>query len=515
MKNIKLYLNKLIYFFSKAIYKLLQNNYIYKLFIVINNLLKLLEIIIDEISWDLSLLEDNYNKLKSQLKELGIIRNLFLIFLLILGILPVFIFIYILFYFIKYIIKYLFLIIDYCISDNNYYISDDYLVYLEFKSKVFFFFDWLPKIIVTIYKFLFKSKWTSYFLKLLINYLVNKKNEYMIRFLKRFDYFILIYLPKKFYDFKDKADSEYKIYIILSYYKIKKKLLITYPWYIKIFFFRLYRKIYKIYYINVYKKIFLLYLRYYLKNYYRYKILKLKWDKLYWKIYYFIRIRYIKIKFTLIWFFKLFIWTTAFTMTIEAFFVLNKSRLRAYSIYIFMHFYYSIAYIFISKFNNILINILKIDRFFYLILFYIKSWIFEKLNNIYNTRFYIMIGIMHHLFIWSYLIFLNTYFWIDFKQESYFLEFGDASQSWWNLQLYAIVIKFFTKAYVTIPGTFWHTLKWKKLIWVARYYYWYIGNFKIKSYDISYFIWHYWILRKPQDKKIPDVEPNILQYLRR
>lgn len=504
MKLLKLYFNKLIYFFYRIVFKLLEYVFILKLIILFNNFLRFLEILIYEISLDLEQLYINYNKLKISLKKLGIIKNLLLIFLLILGILPVILFIYVLFYFFKYFFKYLFFILDFFISEDN-------SLYLLIKNYLDLFFEIIPKFILKIYFFLFRSNWTAYFIKLIVEYLRKKKNKLVNYILKKIDYFVLIYLPEKFYNFKDKAEGEYKLFIILLYYKCKKRILITYPWYIKIFFSRLY----KIPYNYIYWKIYPKYLKYYLRNHYRYKLLNLKWDRVYWILYYFIRYRYIKIKFTSIWFFKLFIWTTAFPMTLEAFYLLNMSRFRSYFFYIFKHIYYNITYTVISRLYIFISNLFKIDVHFYMFLFHIKCWLYMKIQDIYDKRFYALLSIAYHFFIWSYIVILKTYFWIDFQQEIYFMEFGDRSQSWWNLQLYAIVIRFFTKAHVTRPGTFWHTLKWQKIIWKIRYYYWYFGNFKLKFKDISYFVWHHWILRKPQNKKIPDVEPNILQYLRR
>lgn len=481
MKKIKLFFNKLIYKIYKINYVLLNNNnYYFKLFKIIIYSKINLEVLIYEINWDINTFLLNYSKLIIKLKNLGIINFLILLFFTILGVIPFIIFIYILFYLIKYIFKYILLIIDFILPDDS-------IKYNRIKNLIYKFFDTVPVILNKIYKFLFKSNWTFFFLKIILNYLKKKKNKIMSYIFKKFDYFVLIYLPKLFYKYKDKVTDDYRIFIIISFYKIKKKILITWPWRVKLYFIKIYKKIY----LRIYKK-------YFLWPYLKYQLLKLKFKKIYIKIYYYIRFKYTYIKYNLIWLLKVFIKSEACTMTIHAFFKLNYFRIRAYTIYILMHIYYSIGYSIIFNIYDLRTKIYKRKIYINRYIFLYICWYREKIKYIPSLRFCIYLAMAYHLFIWWVIVLLKTHFWIDFKDECYFLEYGDRSQSWWNLQLYAIVVKFFSKAFIT--NLFFHTLDWKNIIYIARYYFWWFSNFKIFASDFSSYTWDHIILRKPFKK---------------
>lgn len=481
MQKIQLFLNKLKYKIYRINYNLFKNyNFFIKLLISINFLIKLFEILVYEIHWDISILLLNYNKFLLKVRNLGFINFLLLLFFFILGIIPIIFFIYILFYVIKYIFKYIFLILDYIYCD-------DYILYTKIKYNIFYFFDKVPIILNKFYKFLFKSNWTFYFFNIILNYIKKIKNKLLSYFFKKIDYFLLIYLPKLFYKYKDKVTDDYRIFIIISYYKIKKKILIIWPWRIKLYFIKIYKKIY----LRIYKK-------FYIYPNFKYQLIKLKYEKIYIKIYYYIRYKYTYIKYNLIWFLKVFIKSEACTMTIHAFFKLNYFRFRAYIIYISMHVYYSVGYLIIYNLYNLRTKIFKKKIYIYKGIYILKCRYTEKIKYIYSFRFCTYLAIVYHLFIWWVIVLLKTHFWIDFKDECYFLEYGDRSQSWWNLQLYAIVVKFFSKAYIT--NLFLHILDWKNIIYVARYYFWWFGNFKIFIYDILQYTWDHIILRKPFKK---------------
>jgi hypothetical protein len=481
MQKIKLYFNILNYKLKKIIYNLLTNyKIIYNFFITIKKLYIILEVLIYEIIWDINVLYSNYNILIIKLKKLSIIKLIILLFLTILGIIPFIIIIYTLFYLIKYIIKYILLILDF-------YFNDDKKIYNKIKFIIINFFEKTPIILFKIYKFLFKSNWTLFFFKKFINFLKKIKNKILAYIFKKFDYFILILLPKFFYKYKDKITDDYRIYIIISFYKIKRKILITWPWRIKLYILKLYKKIH----LRIYKK-------YILTLKLKYQLNKLKLKKIYRKIYYIIKFKYTYIKFNLIWFLKVFIKSEACRMTIYAFFKLNYFRIRAYIIYIFMHIYYNITYNIIFKIYNLNIYFLKINIYLNIYWFKYILWYREKIKYKSSFIFRIYLAIAYHLFIWWVIILLKTDFWIDFKDECYFLEYGDRSQSWWNLKLYSIVVKFFSKAYIT--NLFFHTLDWKNIIYIARYYFWWFGNFKIFILDLLSYTWDHIILRKPFKK---------------
>lgn len=486
MENIKLLFNKLIYNLYKIIYNLLNNNFIYRLLKVFFYLLRILEIFIDEMNWDIGILKSNYNKLNIKLKKIGIVKNLILIFLFILGIIPFIIIIYTIFYFIKYIFKYIFLILDF-------YFNDDDIKYNKIKYTIFILCEIIPQIIKKAYKFLFKSNWVYFFLKIILNYLEKKKNKIISYIFKKIDYFILVYLPKLFYKYQDKVKDDYRIFIIISFYKLKRKIFIIWPWRIKIFFLKLYKKICKK--INMIKNYY--HKKYIVLNTLKYETYRLKYRKIYIKIYYYIRIKYIYVKFTSIWVIKVFIRSEACFMTIQAFFILNYFRIRGYSIHIFRHIYYILGYKII--FNIYILRKKYYKKYIYLnmYIYFFIIWYREKIKYIPSFRFRIYLAIAYHFFVWKFIVFVNTDFCIDFRDEFYFLVYGDTSLSWWNLKLYSIVIQFFSKAYIT--NLFFHTQDWKNIIYVARFYFWWFGNLEIFIYDISYFIWHHIILWKPYE----------------
>jgi len=481
MGKIKLFINKLKYKIYNIMYSLLSNKIILKkLLIFLFNFIKILKVFIYEINLDINILLFNYSKFLLKIKNLGFLNYLFILFFIIMGIIPLLILIYILFYLIKYILKYIFFILDYIFNDN-------YKIYNKIKYIIFYFFDIVPLILFKIYKFLFKSNWTFFLIKKITNYFNKKKNKLLHYLFKKIDFFFLIFLPKIFYKYKDKITDDYRIFIIIYFYKIKKKILITWPWRIKLYFIKIYKKIH----LRIYKK-YILYINL------KYQLIKLIYKKIYIKIYYYIRYKYTYIKFILIWFFKVFIKSEACSMTIHAFFKLNYFRVRAYIIYIIMHIFYSISYKVIYNIYYFITYTINKKIYINNSIFWFKCWYIEKIKNIPNFRFCIYLAIIYHLFIWWVIILLKTHFWIDFKDECYFLEYGDRSQSWWNLQLYSIVIKFFSKAYIT--NLFLHIIDWKYIIYIARYYFWWLSNLKIFICDILSYTWNHIILRKPFKK---------------
>jgi len=481
MKKIKLLFNILIYNIYKKYYNLLIDyNIFFKLFIILCNFKKITEVLFYEINWDINILSLNYSNLIIRLKKLGIINNLILLFFTILGIVPFIIFIYVTFFLIKYIFKYILLILDFFFYEDN-------IKYNKIKNQIFNFFEIVPIILNKIYKFLFKSNWTFFFFKIILNYLKKKKDRLLSYIFKKFDYFILIYLPRLFYKYKDKVTDDYRIFIIISFYKIKKKILITWPWRIKLYFIKIYKKIH----LRVYKK-------YYIYTSLKYQLIKLKYRKIYIKIYYYTRYKYTYVKFNLIWFFKVFVKSEACTMTIHAFFKLNYFRIRAYIIYILMHLYYSIAYNIILNLYDLRTKIFKRNVYINKYIYFFICWYREKIKYMPSFRFRVYLAIAYHLFIWWVIILLKTHFWIDFKDECYFLEYGDRSLSWWNLKLYDIVVTFFTKAYIT--NWIFPTWDWKYIVYKSRYYFWFFGNLWIFTCDILSYTWDHIILRKPFKK---------------
>jgi len=266
MNYLKIFLVKILYLGYKYLYKLILLKYIINLIKYYQLFLNLMTLLIYYISHDLYKLKFYYYTKKKIYLKLSFFKHFLIIFLIITGIIPLLIIVYLFFFFLKYIFKYLFILLDFFIF---YDLSLKYYnIYYNIKINVIFIFEYIPNLLIDIYRYIFKSQWLNYFKKIFINYLKKKKYKYLKKFYKNTDYFILDYLPRFMNDLRDNSEIKYNMFM-LSYIRQKKKLKKIFYKYRAIFLIKKYkcRKFFLIKY-SYYRK---LYKKNYYKLYYKHK----------------------------------------------------------------------------------------------------------------------------------------------------------------------------------------------------------------------------------------------------
>lgn len=481
---------KLIYFIYKNIYWIVINySFFFFIYYYLIKIFNYLVFITDEIYYDYYDIKRNFYKKFKLYLNLGLVKHIFLIFFFFAGLIPLLLFISFCFFFTKYIFKYLFLTLDFFINPDD---DDEDSNYYKIKYYVMYFFGYVPYIIIKIYKFLFKSRWTRFFLTMFLNYLIKKKNRLIKYFINKIDYFVLVYLPKKYDNLK--LINYHNIYVdfMIIFYKIKKKIFVTIPWFIRRFFLRIYKKIY----IGIYKNIILRFYRiYFLRRFLAIKLIYLKIEKLYSDIYHYCLYKYKHIKYYLIWLFKVYIWSEACYITIEAYFDLNYLNGKAYIKYIFMHLYYNFCYVIIYKWCELLKLIFKRSYYYNCIYFYLCKLKNRKINDYYLLVWYWYYNYIYNYFILWTSIFIKTQFLIDFNFECYQVDFGDKSQTWWNIKIYDVIALFFIRAYASAPLRY--KLRFFKIVYHMRFN-WFYGNMydRVTNGIVMYFWikrWRLWV----------------------
>lgn len=480
LNKIKLYIIKLkiyIYNFNYKIILIKSWNY--------------LQYIYEELDNDFYLTKRNFRNFRNTYKSLSILKHILIIFFFFAGIIPIIIFLFFSFFFIKYIIKYIFLTINFFFF-NEKEIEEEKHFYFRIQNNIWYIFELIPLSFKKIYKFIFKSNWTLYFINKIINYLFKKLKKIKNYFINKFDYFILIYLPRKYNELEqiNWQDNLHNIYVnfMILYYKLRKKIFKVLPWKLKKIKYIITWYLKKYIFIKIYKEIIIYLFRikiliYYYKLYvYLKKKTKLYSDKFYY--WYYI---YIKIKFYYIWMVKVFLISRACWVTIEAFFLVNYKNFKAYFIFFFFNLYCYMCfkfYINLDKINKVILS--KNYLLFYL-KNYIKFFIINKIINIQYFRMYIFIIILYFYFRWWILIFIKTDFLVDLNVTMYQTDFGDRSLNWRNLKIYQVVVKFFVKAYI------WKNKLYKFIFYKIVYYQrllWFYGN--LKELIIPEFKYYFW-----------------------
>lgn len=480
LKKFKFFIIKLNYYIYKFIYK-----------IILIESWKYLQNIYEELDNDIYLARRNYRNYINSYKNLSILKHILIIFFFFAGLVPLLILIFFFFFFIKYIIKYIFLTINFFFF-NEKEIDEEKHFYFVIQNYIWYIFEEIPLKLKNTYKFIFKSNWTLYFINKIVNYILNKYIKIKNYFINKFDYFILIYLPKKYNELEqiNWQDNLHNIYVnfMILYYKSKKKIFKILPWKIKKFKYILIWYFKKYIFIKIYQEIIIYLFRikiliYYYKLYvFLKKQIKLYSDKFYYWYYV-----YIKIKFYYIWMVKVFLISRACWVTIEAFFLLNYKNFRAYFFFFFMNLYYNMCFKFYIILDKLYKVILSKNYFLIYLKNYIKFYMINKLINIQYFRMYIFIILLYFIFRWWILIFIKADFLIDLNVTMYQTEFGDRSLNWRNLKIYQVVVKFFVKAYI------WKNKLYKFIFYKIVYYQrllWFYGN--LKELIIPEFKYYFW-----------------------
>ena len=488
MNYIKYLYIKLLYNIYKYFYLIVkQYNNLLFIYYYLLKIFNYLIFISDELYYDYYHFRRNLSKSFKLYKKLSIFKHIFLIFFFFAGLIPLILFFSFCFFFVKYIFKYLFLTLDFFIKFDD---DDEESYYYKIKYYIMYFFGFIPYIIIKSYKFLFKSNWTRYFFNLFINYLKNKKDKFIRFFINKIDYFFLVYIPRKYENLKPINFHDIYVDFMIIFYKVRKRIFVTLPWFVRKFIYKIYRRIY----VKIYKNIILRYYRiYFLRRYLALKYLWLKINKIYSDIFHYILYKYKHVKYYLIWLFKVYIWSYACYITIEAFFDLNYLNGKAYIKYIFMHLYYNFCYIIIYKWCELLKLIFKRSYYLNCFYFYIYKLRNEKINEVYLYLWYYYYCIIYHFFIWWTLVFLKVHFFIDFNFECYQVDFGDKSQTWWNIKIYDVIALFFVRAYASAPLRY--KLRFFKIVYHMRFNWFYGNMYDRVTNGIYFYFWtKYWRL---------------------
>jgi hypothetical protein len=466
-------MKKLNFYFTWSKYKILRFIYIFMLNKNIKVLYNFLEIIIIEFLDDLRFFK-LYLKIKKQnYLKLKLWKHFFIISFIILGLIPLILAFIISFICLKYIIKYLFIFVEYwLIPENNSYSK----IFLGVKYNIFCFFDYIPYILKETFRYLFKNNWTRFFLSKIKDEIAWKKYKFLKNFYKKTDYFLLIYIPKKYIQLCNFIENSF-IWLILTYFKNKKRLKNFYLL-IKNFYKPIKYKYFK--YQILYRKV--------MKYKYKFKLrlrLKLKFRRnFYYSIFYYKKTHLL---FYIIWWRK-FLFSEAFRVTIYAFFFVIFHNTKASIKYIFI-FIKQITY---EKLTNILylktrfkftlnmkVNILKS------ILEY--KWLFN-LSVIKTIIQKNIINLLYNIIVYKIPIFyFNKYFWIKLNYKIYFTLKSFKSLTYWNIKFYSIIIKFFKRNHPKYINLFIYNIKFIKFLYNYKINY-LIINFKNKIFDIYSYI---------------------------
>lgn len=461
------YLIKIKYIIYKLLYNIFINKYIKLLLIYCNNIIEFVNLVIPILKLDIYLLKIFFIKIKKIYFKLKVWKHLFIIFFFILGVIPFFIFIIFLFFFFKYMLKYIFLFFDYFVfyNENHKYFQN----FFKFKYYVLYFFDFVPRILKETFNYIFRNKWKAYFASIIIAFLKRKKIKYLGIFYKQTDYFLLVYVPKKYIELSNKIHDDFILWI-LYYIKLKKK--IRFKWIrFKLKFIKYKVKIVKY---NKYKYRFRLKLR-----------LKLKIRRnVHYKYYYY---KYKHNLFYLIWWRK-FLFSEAFRVTIYAFFEVSLLNIKACFLYTFFFIKLNIAYVFI----NIIYIIL---RFIFSLSWNIKIYNKEFENLLFNKKqklikhiINLIINILYTILVYKIpVIYRSTYTWYNISEEMYYMIWSFKSLTYWNLKFYSIVVKFFKRLHPLCINLLKYDKKFLKLIYSFKIWY-FCCKLKLKIIDIYYYI---------------------------
>lgn len=434
-------------------------NKYFRLFLIwVKNLLDfafLINYVIQEDRANFSLKLNQYKKIYF---SLSIFKHLLIIFLLITGVVPLFLFINMVFFFFKYLFKYSFLTIDYFLDSNNKY-------YLSIKKFVYSFFIIIPTIISKIFIYLFGGGWIRFFLDKLKIYFINKWYSTLSNFYRITDNFLLIYVPKKIANLREKTQEFYYIFI-LSFFKSKGKA--------KVKLKGNKRKIYK----KVRRLSRAL------------KLLNRSYSDLYRRYYYILYFKYIRAYCHWAWIFRKFIWSDMLNVTIEAFSYIAFWDLIACFIYIKKLIYTRLEYYLMILMMNISRFIIVIGCYKDNLVEYLKYLVRVFIGNFKRILLRLLHSFLFNLTILlSPLIFHDLYFWYWLKDEFYEIDKGYRSFMWFNVKFYSVIQKFFRRLKPTPIRLYIFNKRFDKILWyiTIKYYFTLISRRIIEQGYYNYF----------------------------